>query len=250
MMVDSLMIILGLTAIFSFFIMHFIEMASFGSRVAGRVSNRAALGTTLQLSIVTISRFFLIPFLPVLGYLVESGILIEHYFIILISTYTLCLFMSILILLRLSIFQSFFQKVFRNYDDRAIPIAFLKTVLNLNKNIEIKQCKNFSFERIIVKKTFVACFAYLFLITGFFISFLLAILYPENRLTLSQFTAAFHGVGAIIVAVYIDPMLSRSIDFHDDDISWINNVYSIILGRVLSYLFVLIAVSIFFIYKI
>ena len=79
---------------------------------------------------------------------------------------------------------------------------------------------------------------------------LLAILYPENRLTLSQFTAAFHGVGAIIVAVYIDPMLSRSIDFHDDDISWINNVYSIILGRVLSYLFVLIAVSIFFIYKI
>jgi hypothetical protein len=227
--------------------MHFVEMASFGSRVAGRVINRVALGTTLQLSIVTLSRFFLIPFLPVLGYLVESGIIIRDYFIIVIFTYCLCLIVSIFVLLKLNLFQTFFQKVFKNYDDRTIPIALLKTFLNLNKNIKTESCENFSFNKILVKKTFVACFAYLFLITGFFISFMLAILYPENRLTLSQFTAAFHGVGAIIIAVYIDPMLSRSIDLYHDNVTWMNNVYSIIFGRVLSYLIVLITVSIFLI---
>ena len=58
----------------SFFLMNFIEMASFGSRVAGRVLKRVALGTTLQHSIFTASRIFLVIFLPALGYIVESGI--------------------------------------------------------------------------------------------------------------------------------------------------------------------------------
>jgi hypothetical protein len=243
------MIILGLIAVFSFFIMHFIEMASFGSRVAGRVTNRVALGTTLQLSIVTLSRFFLIPFLPVLGYLVESGILIEDYLIIVIATYILTFLMSIIILFKLNAFQYFFQKVFSNYDHKTIPTALLKTVLNYDENFKTKPCERFSLERIVVKKTFVSFIAYIFLITGFFVAFMLAILYPEYRLTLSQFTATFHGIGAIIVAVYLDPMLSRSIDHHDDEITWINNVYSIILGRVLSYLLIILALSIFLVIK-
>ena len=86
-------------------------------------------------------------------------------------------------------------------------------------------------------------------IGGFFIAFMLAVLYPENRLTLTQFTATLHGFGAVIFAIYLDPMLSRSIDVHNDKITWITNVYSIILGRVLSYLLILLAVSIFLIIK-
>ena len=50
--------------ILSYVLMHGVEIASFGTRVAGRVSNRVALGTTLQLTIYTTSRFLLIPFLP------------------------------------------------------------------------------------------------------------------------------------------------------------------------------------------
>ena len=78
---------------------------------------------------------------------------------------------------------------------------------------------------------------------------MLAILYPENRLTLTQFTASFHGVGAIIFAVYLDPMLSRSIDLNNDEITWVKNVYSIILGRVLSYFLILLVMSIFLVIK-
>ena len=125
----------------------------------------------------------------------------------------------------------------------------LKTVLNHNKGYDLTSCENFSLERIVFKKTFVAFFFFFFLIKGIFVSFLLAILYPENRLTLSQFTATFHGIGAIIVAFYLDPMLSRSIDLVDNKDAWINNVYSIILGRVLSYLMILLAVSFFLIFR-
>ena len=101
-------IVLGLIVISCFFIMHFVEMASFGSRVAGRVTNRVALGTTLQLTIMTLSRFFLVPFLPVLGWLVESGILIEDYLFLVIVSYILAFLASIMILFKLNTFPYFF----------------------------------------------------------------------------------------------------------------------------------------------
>jgi len=40
-------------------------------------------------------------------------------------------------------------------------------------------------------------------------------------------------------------MLSRSIDSYSDDVSWLQNVYSIFLGRVLSYLAMIILLSVF-----
>jgi hypothetical protein len=45
---------------------------------------------------------------------------------------------------------------------------------------------------------------------------MLTILYPENRLTLSQLTTFFHGFGAIFFALYFDPLPSRSIDSYAD----------------------------------
>ena len=42
--------------------MHAIEIASFGTRVAGRITNRTALGTTLAQTIYTTSRFLLVLF--------------------------------------------------------------------------------------------------------------------------------------------------------------------------------------------
>jgi hypothetical protein len=244
---STINIILGIIIISCYFGMHFIDMASFGSRVAGRVIKRTGLGTTLQLSIMTLSKFALVPFLPVLGYLVESGINIEDYLIVVIISFMLTFLVSIFVLLKLNSFQYFFQKLFNNYDNRTIPSALLKTFFTTHDNLKLKSCQDFSLDMLIFKKTLVSCFAYLFIITGFFAAFMLGILFPENRLTLSQLTATFHGVGTIIFAVYLDPMLSRSIDLHHDENTWISNVYSIIMGRVISYLIVLVGLSFFLI---
>ena len=73
------MLILIIIVIVSYVLLHTFDMASFGSRVAGRITNRAALGTTLSQTIHTLSRFLLILFLPTLGYIVESGITINDY---------------------------------------------------------------------------------------------------------------------------------------------------------------------------
>ena len=162
--------ILVISTIFFYFAMQSVELASFGSRVAGRVARRVALGTTLQQTIYTTSRFCLIPFLPTLGYLVESGILINDYFILVISAFILTFFMSIVVLVRLDTLQYFFQVVFKKYTNRTtIPTAILRAFIDNKLPFDFKPCSSFSKEKIIFKKVFVSFIAYLFFNNRFFL---------------------------------------------------------------------------------
>jgi hypothetical protein len=239
------MFLLIIIVIASYVLFQSFEIVSFGARIAGRITNRAALGTTLSHTIHTLSRFLLIIFLPALGYIVESGITINDYLILVLAAYTLTFMVSIIMLTRLNGLQQFYQVIFTKYNDNTIPIAILKSLMSKKTALKTKGCDDFTFDKIILKKTLVSFLAYIFLTTGFFNAFMLAVLFPENRLTLSQFTAAFHGFGAVILAFYLDPMLSRSIDTYSDDVTWLKNVYSILLGRVLSYLAMIISLLIF-----
>jgi len=233
----------------SFVLMHTIEIASFGSRVAGRISNRVALGTTLAQTIYTTSRFLLIIFLPILGYIVESGVDINVYLLIVLISYFFTFIVSLIVIFKLDALQKFYQIVFSRYNSYSIPIAFVRSFLSNNKNLPLNSCDKFSLDKIVVRKTTVSFIAYIFLITGFFIAFLLAVIFPDNRLTLSQFTATFHGFGAVIFAFYLDPMLSRSIDAYSDNESWLENVYSILFGRALSYLALIFLLLVYFLFN-
>ena len=239
------MLLLIIIVITSYVLMHAIEISSFGARVAGRITNRTALGTTLAQTIYTMSRFLLMIFLPSLGYIVESGINIHDYLILVIVAFILTFIVSIFMIIKLNSFQQFYQVVFHKYNENTIPIALLKSLTNNKTGFDTKVCFDFTFEQVILKKTLVSFIAYIFLTTGFFIAFMLAVLFPENRLTLSQFTAFFHGFGAVIFAFYLDPMLSKSIDFYLDDVTWLKSVYSILLGRTLSYLAMIFMLLIF-----
>jgi hypothetical protein len=67
-------------------------------------------------------------------------------------------------------------------------------------------------------------------------------------MTMSQLTTAFHGVGAIILAMYIDPMVSRSLDVELENSDWKENIYSIFVGRLLAYLLASITFLAFYLY--
>ena len=242
------MLLLIIIVTVSYVLLHTLEIACFGARVAGRLTNRAALGTTLSQTIHSLSRFILIIFLPALGYIVESGITINDYLTLVLVAYILTFIVSIIMLIKLNSLQHFYQVIFAKYNDNTIPTAIIKSLISKKTDLNAKDCDNFTFDKIILKKTLVSFLAYIFLITGFFIAFMLAVLFPENRLTLSQFTAAFHGFGAVIFAFYLDPMLSRSIDSYSDDVTWLKNVYSILFGRILSYLAMIILLSVFLYY--
>lgn len=217
--------------------MQFVETVSFGSRVAGKLTNRLALGTTLQHSIFIASRLFLPPLLLSLSFMIESNLSIQLF--LAASTFlTIAAFCSSLVVLfNFNYFQLLFQRLFTQYQSNYIPVAIVRVFfgekIEFNK-VSLKvtpKIRDLSFKKIISSSL-----AYFFLSTSFLFAFSFAILIPEYRMTMSQLSTLFHGIGAIILAMYIDPMISRSLDVELENSDWIENIYSIFIGRLLAYL--------------
>ena len=218
--------------------MQFIETVSFGSRVAGKLTLRLSLGTTLQHSIFTISRLFLPPLLLSLSFLIESNLSIQLFLLISAVLTLLAFFTSLLVLIHFNYFQLLFQCLFIQYESNTTPIAIVKVIFG--KKYKFNQVDLEIIPKIRslpLKKITTSGFAYFFVSTSFLISFSLAILIPEYRMTISQSTTLFHGIGAIILSLYIDPMISRSLDVELDNPNWVENIYAIFVGRLLAYLF-------------
>jgi hypothetical protein len=231
------MIYFFLIALFCYVCMQFIESMSFGSRVAGRLVKRLSLGTTLQHSIFTISRLFLPPLMLSISFLIESDLSIQLFLLAAAILTISAFFSSLIVLINFNYFQLLFQRIFIQYRFNTIPIAIVKVIfMEKNKFDQISLEGIPKIRSLSLKKIITSSFAYFFLSTGFLIAFSFAILTPEYRLTMSQFTTVFHGVGAIILSMYIDPMVSRSLDVELENSDWIENIYSIFIGRLLSYL--------------
>jgi hypothetical protein len=229
--------------------MQFIETASFGSRVAGKLTKRPSLGVTLQYSFSTISRLFLLPLLLSLSFMIESGLSIQLFLLTSFFLTISAFFTSLAVLIKFNYFQLLFQAIFREYQFSTVPVSIVKVIFG--KKIEFDQIDLKDIPRIrtlSVKKIFFSSLAYSFLSAGFLVSFSLAILVPEYRMTMSQFTTAFQGVGIIILTMYIDPMISKSLDIELENIYWVKNIYSILIGRVLAYLFTSISFIVFYLY--
>ena len=96
----------------SYIVSQTIETISFGSRVAGRIASRSALGTTLQQSIFTGSRLFLVLLLPTLAYLVEQNISFETYVILVVISLFSTVIAGYYIVIKLNFFQKLFQVLF------------------------------------------------------------------------------------------------------------------------------------------
>jgi len=229
--------------------MQFIETVSFGSRVAGKLVNRLSLGTTLQHSIFIVSRLFLPPLLLSLSFLIESNLSIQLFLLTAAVLTISAFFTSLLVLINFNYFQLLFQRIFTKYEINSIPMAIAKVIFGKNNefnqiNLEvIPKIRSLSLKKIIISS-----FAYFFLSTGFLIAFSFAILIPEYRMTMSQSATVFHGIGAIILSMYIDPMVSRSLDADFEKSDWLKNIYSIFIGRLLAYLLATIIFLAFYLY--
>jgi len=231
------MIYLFIVAIVSYVLMQFIETASFGSRVAGKLTKKLALGTTLQHSVFTMSRLLLPPLVLAISYMIESELSIQSFLLMALALVFSAFVSSLLVLFNINFFQSLFQDIFFFYHSNSVPVAILKV---LSRKQGLKDRVNLGYQpklkHLSLKKIVASCFSYFFLSTGFLIAFSLAILIPEYRMTMSQLATVFHGIGAVFLAMYIDPMMSRSIDVDFQNNHWIDNIYSILVGRILSYL--------------
>ena len=245
------MIYFLLIASVSYALMQFFEVMSLGSRVAGKLTNRLALGTTLQHSVLMASRIFLPPLLLSISFMIESGLNIELYLLMSLVMIVLAFITSVIVLIKFNYFQQFFQHLLIQYQFSSIPVAIFRIFVHKKvKPNYVEFPSIFTIKYLPIKKVLTAAFAYAFLTTGFLIAISIAILIPDYRMTVSHLASLFHGLGGFILALYIDPMVSRSLDVEFENTLWVENIYAIFIGRLIAYIFSTVGFLIaFYIYK-
>jgi len=234
-------------SIILYFMMHVSDSAAITSVVAGKLTDNLSQGVSIHNSSVIAARLSLPLILIISAFLIENRIMtLKEYLLYAILHLIPVIFMLIYVLRNTNIFQKFFQRVIFFRNTKSLPMAILSSTFSKKNNVKLIDFQErFTFERIVFIKSFVSSLAYIFIALGFFISFSLSYHFEDYRMTISQITTVFHGVGSVILAFFIDPMLTKSIDLKSNKGIWINNIYSIMFGRLLSYIA---AVLILFIY--
>jgi len=237
-----------LLSIFFYLLMHLGDSAAINSIVAGKLSDKLSQGISIQNSTIVASRLPLPLILIILAFLIENEIMsLKEYLFYAILHLIPVIAMLIFMIRNANAFQKFFQKIIFFRKRKSLPISILMSIYSRTDDVElIDFTKEFSIKRVILIKSFVSSLAYVFLALGFFISFSFAYYFEDFRMTISQLTTVFHGIGGLILAFFIDPMISKSVDIRAKNEIWVNNFYSIMFGRLLSYIISLFILIIYF----
>ena len=237
-----------LLSIFFYLLMHLSDSAAINSVVAGKLSENLSQGISIQNSTIIASRLPLPLILITLAFLIENEIMsLKEYLFYAILHLIPVIIMLIIMIRKVDVFQKFFQRIIFFRNRKSLPIAILMSLFSKTNDMELIDFPiEFSIKRIILIKSFVSSLAYVFLAIGFFISFSFAYYFEDFRMTISQLTTVFHGIGGLLLAFFIDPMISKSVDIKVKNEIWVNNFYSIMFGRLLSYLISLFILVIYY----
>jgi len=175
-------------------------------------------------------------FLPAVAYLVEQELSLKPYLLIVSISVTVSGLSQILLRKNLAFVTAYFLTVIRAYQrDRSMPKAiffvgvrlldFKTSILNARDSLS-KIKDQFSLKYFLASSVLTIPVS-----TGFFISFLLALLFPDNRLLLSQTSILIHGFGQFFMALYVVPAVMSSFDISDSSKVWGYKVHSMLIGR-------------------
>lgn len=208
-------------------------------KVAGTISKKKYTANSIENIIGNLSNLFAAIFLPSLAYLVESELSLQPYLTLVAIAFLTTAILCAIMLLNINLLVRLFIRVIANYETkRSMPRAILSTL----KGGLVHQTQHppewtISLVAKKRKKYFFSAFvAYMPATSGFFIAFFLALSFPENRLAFAQSAIFIHGLGIVMLSLYVWPPLSSALDASENTEVWTPAVVSYMLGRLSTYL--------------
>jgi hypothetical protein len=213
-------------------------------RAVGKSVNAKSFGYSAHVQLATLSRIGTFIGLPIIAFLIDSGINSYLIFVLPVLTFFLYIIFSLISLfskkVSISIAIFCFKKIVY-FSKVELKLEFSKTEFNqsfsdISHYPQMETIKKYGF------------FAFIFTSGAFFISSILAKKIHLYRATILQLTPFVSFVGTINSVLYFDPMLSHLIDCSDNPFPIVFEVFKIRLksALVLLLLFLLIFISVFY----
>lgn len=196
---------------------HFIEFASYLSRIAGLKVGYPMLGYSFQQMFFVGTRFLFIALMPLIGYMVDKQIQTEKYIYMLF----LSMFFASVAYIIVFILKDFF-------------ISRISNRILKKSQIEIKEIEKYNsidIKSIISNKRniFLSAIVFCCYSLGVFIAFYFALIFHEYRTTISQMSGVINGLATVLLTFIIEPKLAKSFD--ERNLNCINLLFSVLLGR-------------------
>lgn len=219
---------------------HFLEFTATLARISGIASGKNMLGYTIQQSVYVGTRFLIIFLLPVLGYLVDSGVSTDDYQLIARCGLLFSSIMYVLVFVNRKRIVGYYCRVIADYGTSGRFIisfvsAFQKKAGEGRGVVfsSLNQVFKDSQSRLILCLSAVVFSVYS---SGMFVSFYFALINPDYRATISQLSGIFNSAGTLLLTFVIEPIMSRSIDEKADNSQ--NLVVALLVGRFIGVAFV------------
>lgn len=202
-----------------FGLIHFIEFISIISRYAGVNSGNKALAFSMQRAVTMLTRLFTMLMLPALGFLIDSNINKEVYIYMVSASFFCATILCLLVLFLFKSWQVTFEEIIELYKRKnklalqlfKLPYLFVRNVINnslpISNSIVSEKIDNTSY-----KIFFYSIVIYFIYSSSVFISFYLALSFPEHKTMLSHLSGISNMFAAVLLTFIIEPKIAVRID--------------------------------------
>ena len=216
-----------------FGIIHFIEFASYLSRIAGLKVGYPMLGYSFQQMFFVGTRFLFIALMPLIGYMVDKQVsTISYIYMLFLSMIFATIAYIIVFFLKNFLIEKISTQILRK---SKVEKQNLENYNNIDLRLILSNRKHIFLSAIVF-----CCYS-----LGVFIAFYFALIFHEYRTTLSQMSGVVNGLATVLLTFIIEPKLAKSFD--EKNVDCINLLFSVLLGRFIGVAF-LSPVIIFFMY--
>ncbi|TKU01413.1 DUF2837 family protein [Citrobacter sp. wls830] len=220
---------------FLYGMMLLIEFISQYSRVAGYFLDRNAIAYSLQNTTFTLTRFFSVLLMPLIGLMVDSNYTPGIFIACVLISYFFVSILGIMVFINRMHICAFYIRFIRSYiNGGGIIKSFINTIRNKHEELgcDIQEVKSYKID---FKYFYISSFVYSIHAIGVFMTFYLALISPTNKIMITQMSGVINAFATLLLTFKIDPALSVAIERR---YNFISAFMSIFYARIFVFLFI------------
>lgn len=230
------MIILSSLIIICFTLFSISDVIAVFPRVSGSIAHKNGLAYSIQVAVQTIKRLFFVLYPPLVGALSVFGD-INLLFIVIFASYV-CASIGVFVIARRKIFfiSYFISVIDRLNDDEKLLTAFwneFRRPSSIDRDGLLKKFPDINGDNVKVnKKILLLSLAILFFInTSIFMINILNFVFPTFSSVILQLTGLISGIGSVVLAFSLDPLLSK---FYEGQVNLDSALKSLLLSHIIN----------------
>lgn len=217
-----MMNVLPFLVITSYGVIHLLEYLSYYARVAGRVAGKPVTGYAIQNATTTVTRFFYLSLMPLLGFMVDKQVPTALYMKMGVGALIAAALLSLAArAMRYRWIHLLANFILRRSAQPTITLADVHASLDVPSTMRLG--------RIAV----LAAAVFLCYSLGVLLSYFFALVFHDYRSTISQLSGLINGAATVLLTFVLEPRVARIVDDHATADVY-HAVQAMLTGRIVS----------------